>query len=347
MAKIQPFAAMRFTGKGGEIASLTCPPYDIISEEQRQAFLAQNPHNIIRLELPKGDDPYAEAGKTLNAWRAEEILANDAEPAIYIYEEEFTVRGERKKMRGFICRVHLEEFSKGIVLPHEETLSKAKQDRFHLMQNTFCNFSQVYSLYMDTEKISAPLLQQMADRAPDQEMTDGDGIVHRLWIVKDSPEVQALCVAFADRKLYIADGHHRYETAINFRNWCREQGLAKEGDDVDSIMMMLVDMAEPGLVVLPTHRLVRDLDSFDAAAIREECRKYFDVTEMDDPAQMEKTLTALYDAGKNAFGFYAGGNTWTQLVLRGNAVPEEFLPGASEALRGLDVSILHSLVVQV
>ena len=94
MAKIQPFAAMRFTEKGGEIASLTCPPYDIISEEQRQAFLAQNPHNIIRLELPKGDDPYAEAGKTLNAWRAEEILANDAEPAIYIYEEEFTVRGE-------------------------------------------------------------------------------------------------------------------------------------------------------------------------------------------------------------------------------------------------------------
>ena len=139
MATIKPFKALRFTDKGGKIDTLTCPPYDIISEEQRQEFLRCNPYNIIRLELPKGDDPYVEAGKVLDEWKKLGVLAEDDEAAVYIYEEEFTVRGERKKFRGFICRVKLEEFSKGIVLPHEETLSKAKQDRFQLMQKTFCN----------------------------------------------------------------------------------------------------------------------------------------------------------------------------------------------------------------
>ena len=152
MAEIQPFRGLRYTAKAGEIGKLTCPPYDIISEEQRKAYLAENPCNVIRLELPKeGEDPYAEAGETLRAWLGEGILKQDTEPAVYIYEEEFTAHGEKKKVKGLICRVKLEEFEKGVVLPHEETLSKAKEDRFRLMKSTFCNFSQIYSLYMDEE----------------------------------------------------------------------------------------------------------------------------------------------------------------------------------------------------
>ena len=126
MAELQPFRGLRYTAKAGEIQTLTCPPYDIISEEQRQAYLAENPYNVIRLELPKGEDPYGEAGRTLNEWLQEGILRQDTEPAMYIYEEEFTAYGQRRKVKGLICRVKLEEFEKGVVLPHEETLSKAK-----------------------------------------------------------------------------------------------------------------------------------------------------------------------------------------------------------------------------
>ena len=345
MAVVKPFRALRYTPAAGEIRDLTCPPYDIISEEQRQAFLKQNPYNMIRLELPKGDDPYREAGETLKKWEEEGILKQDPDPALYIYEEEFTAYGERKKFKGFICRVKAEEFSKGVVLPHEETLSKAKEDRFNLMKATFCNFSQVYSLYMDPEHKTLGRIDLLSSGTPRIEFDDGE-VIHRLWIVEDPVAIQAICDDFSDRKLYIADGHHRYETALNFRNWCREQGLAKEGDDPDYLMMMLVDMEHDGLVVFPTHRLVRDLADFDEQKLLDGCREYFDLTEKDHIGSMEADLDALYQEGKKAFGYYSGGDKWWLMVLKDLSVMKDVLPGKSEASQGLDVSVLHNLVLE-
>ena len=159
MAEIRPFRALRFTPEAGKIEELTCPPYDIISESQRQAYLARNPHNIVRLELPRdGQDPYREAGDTLRRWIAEGILRQDDKPALYVYEIEFSLDGPSdisgmsggdRSVMGLIGLVKLEEFEKGIILPHEETLSKAKTDRFNLMKATNCNFSDIYALYMD------------------------------------------------------------------------------------------------------------------------------------------------------------------------------------------------------
>ena len=147
MAEIRPFRALRYdTRKAGDIKELVCPPYDIISEEEYRAYLAQNPYNMIRLELPKGENPYSEAGNVLKEWLESGVLREDMDEGVYIYEEEFLDRvdhGETKKLRGIICRVRLEEFSAGVVLPHEETLSKAKEDRFQLMRATGCNFSQI------------------------------------------------------------------------------------------------------------------------------------------------------------------------------------------------------------
>lgn len=351
MATIKPFAALRFrTDKAGEIETLTCPPYDIISEEQRREYLRQNPNNIIRLELPRGEDPYAEAGRLLSRWQEEGVLKQDETPALYIYEEEFTVRApnggeQRKKLRGLICRVQLEAFSKGVVLPHEETLSKAKADRFELMRATFCNFSQIYSLYMDEEGRTRRSVEALSAGAPAIEMTDGDGVTHRLWVVPDSPAVQEICAQFAERKLYIADGHHRYETALNFRDWCREQGLSSSAPACDSVMMMLVDMENEGLVVFPTHRLVRGLASFDPEKVKRGCAPYFEVAERSSVEEMEAELGALYEAGKKAFGFYSGGPGWTLMTYRESAVPEALLEG-SQALRGLDVSVLHTMVLE-
>lgn len=347
MADIRAFKGLRFTEKAGEVSELTCPPYDIISEQQRLGYLDKNGNNIIRLELPKdGENPYAQAGDTLKKWMNDGILKLDDKENIYVYEEEFDANGKRLKINGIICRVKIEEFSKGVVLPHEETLSKAKVDRFNLMDSTLCNFSQIYSLYKDNGGETQKIIDDTTKLSCTSEFTDGDNVTHRLWSISDETVINELVKQFVDRKLYIADGHHRYETSLNFRNSLRERGFAKEGDGCDYIMMMLVDMANPGLVVFPTHRLVRDLSVFDANAVVEGCREYFDVSDRMGVDNIEKTLTDLYNEGKHAFGFYCKNDEWKLMVLKDESVLAELMPEKSKALRELDVSILHTLVLE-
>ena len=347
MAVIKPFRALRFdTEKAGSIETLVCPPYDIISEEQRLAYIEENVNNVIRLELPKGENPYAEAAALLEKWENDGILKLQDKPAIYVYEEQFTAYGQTKKVRGIICRVHLEEFEKGIVLPHEFTLSKAKQDRFNLMSTTGCNFSQIYSLYMDDEKNTSGKIADLSSCAPEIEFADESGVIHRLWTITDTDAIASLCADFAERKLYIADGHHRYETALNYRNHLLKEGKAQAEDGNHYVMMMLVDMQNEGLVVFPTHRMVRDLKSFDSAALCEAAAKYFDVTSCQGIATAESTLADLYAKNAKAFAMYTGGDEYTLFVLRDLAVMAEKLPELSKASRELDVSVLHTLVLE-
>ncbi len=344
MAEIRPFRALRFTEAAGELAEVVCPPYDIISEEQRKAYLARNANNIIRLELPReGADPYATAGEVLSRMLAEGVLKQDDIPALYVYDIEFALDDGIHNVYGMVAQLHLEEFSKGIVLPHEETLSKAKEDRLNLMKATACNFSDVYGLYND-EGMDTYLAAAMKT-APLCAVTDETGLVHRLWAITEPETVAAIQARFADTKLYIADGHHRYETAINYRNWLRENGTP-EGTDADYIMMMMVEMSHPGLVVQPTHRLLRDLKNFDPAALLESCGELFEVEEGLSLATLDERLAAAYDAGKRAFGFYTGGNTAALLTLRDLAVMDEALPALSQASRRLDVNVLHTLILE-
>lgn len=345
MANIKPFKALRFnTEKSGKIEELVCPPYDIINDEQRQEYIRTNDNNIIRLELPKGENPYDNASVILKNWLDSEILKRDEKEAVYIYEEEFTAYGERKKFKGCIVRVELAEFSKGIVLPHEETLSKAKQDRFNLMKATNCNFSQIYSLYMDSEHKILNRLDRLSKGKPEVELTDNDNVTHRLWVVTDTDEISAICNDFADKKLYIADGHHRYETALNYRNYCHENNIGSGGENY--VMMMLVDMEHNGLVVFPTHRLVRDLENFDAKKAMNLCKEYFDVSIKSDISEIESTLRTYYEQDKKAFAFYSGGESWTLLVLKNMDIIKELLPNKSKASQGLDVTVLHTLVLE-
>lgn len=347
MAEIKGYKGLRFNcEKAGKIEELVCPPYDIISDQQREEYIKTNPHNIIRLELPKGDGKYNKAAEILKDWLEKGILIKEDKPAIYIYEEEFTAYGERKAIKGIICRVKLEEFSKGIILPHEFTLSKAKEDRLSLMKATNCNFSQIYSLYMDGGKNTLGKIDSLSKSEPDIQLQDNDNVTHRMWIIKDEKAIADICSDFTDRKLYIADGHHRYETALNYRNYLREQGLAKEGDACDYQMMMLVDMEHPGLVVFPTHRLVRNLDSFNAERVIDGCKEYFDVTEHSDINTIESTLMELYNQGKKAYAFYCGGSSYKLLVLKDTNIIKKLLPNASTATQQLDVTILHTLILE-
>ncbi|USP68840.1 DUF1015 domain-containing protein [Ruminococcus sp. FMB-CY1] len=348
MAVIKAFKGMRYnTAKAGEISSLCCPPYDIISEQERLAFIKENEYNIIRLELPKeGENPYACARDILKMWQDKGILKIEDKPAIYIYEEEFSVGNTRKSIKGIIARVQLEEFSKGIILPHEFTLSKAKEDRLNLMKATNCNFSQIYALYMDEKHTTLATIDEQSKAKADLEFTDETGVTHRLWIETDEEIIAKLVADFADRKLYIADGHHRYETALNYRNYCRENGISKPGDPQDFQMIYLVDMEHPGLVVFPTHRLVRDLPNFDKEAVLEKCSEFFYIDEKEGTDTMEEDLKKLYDEGKKAFGFYCGKGEWFLLTLKNIDFMSQMLPNVSKASQSLDVSVLHTLILE-
>ena len=348
MANIQAFRGMRYnTERAGELEELCCPPYDIISEKERKRYLARNKYNVIRLELPKdGDDVYKNAAEVLDSWREQGILIHEEKPAIYIYEEEFNAYNTRRSIKGIIARVKVEEFSKGVILPHEFTLSKAKADRFCLMKATNCNFSQIYALYMDEEHTTLSTIDALSRRAPDAKFTDEDNVHHKLWIITNEQAIAKLTADFSERKLYIADGHHRYETALNYRNYCRENGLAQKGDAQDYQMMFLMDMEHPGLVVFPTHRLVRDLPKFDRVKILDGCKEYFEIEAFDSVAHMNELLLKEYKKGNKSFGFYCGKGEWYLLRLRNIAVMEQELPELSAASQQLDVSVLHALILE-
>lgn len=340
MAEIKAFKGMRYTSAAGNLNALVCPPYDIISDSQREKYVEENPCNIIRLELPKGgDERYKEAGKTLRDWLDKEILACDKEDSIYVYEMLFSANGVRNRLKGFVSLVKLVEFSDGVVLPHEETLSKAKEDRFNLMSETFCNFSQIYSLYMDGDGSVYSMIDGCSKGAPDMEVTDPDGTVHRMWKVSDSGVIKDVTEAFKDKKLYIADGHHRYETALNFH---KKQGTESSG----YIAMMLVNMENKGLVVFPTHRIVKGLENFNAEKVIEDCKPYFDIAEAPGEERMQAALNQFYDEGKKAFAMYAGCGKCYVMTLKDEGAVKKLLPDMSEAYCGLDVTVLHSLVLE-
>ena len=344
MANIAPFRALRFTAAAGDIDELCCPPYDIISDEQRRAFLGTNEKNIIRLELPReGENPYAVAGDTLKAWLESGALKQDDAPALYVYQEEFVAYGKPYTLRGFTCTVELQPFSAGVVLPHEETLSKAKQDRFDLMCATGCNFSQIYSLYDDPDRAVDAILDKFCASEPAARFTDADDVIHSLWVVPDGDDVRAVCKLFEDKKLYIADGHHRYETALRYRDHLRAEG--GETGSSDRVMMFLCAMQHDGLVVFPTHRVIHNIDGFDSMNFLKEAAAVCDVLPLAKFEDIEPRLAAVYAEGGKAFGYYDGEKAALIKVSDLDQM-KALLPNASKSLRELDVTLLHSLLLE-
>lgn len=336
--EIFPFRALRFTEKAGSIKNCVCPPYDIVSQSERARLAAKNEHNLIRLELPEGENRYEAAGALLREWMDDGILAQDKEEALYVYREEFRVSGKRYALTGFLCRLKLCEFSERVVLPHEETLSKAKQDRFELMKATNCNFSPIYSLYDGAGTGVSEILAKTAGTEPVYRFTDEEAVTHTMWRLTDRREIAAIQAALRGRQAFIADGHHRYETALNYRRHVRE-----EGADVDagSVMMMLVDMEDKGLVVFPTHRMIVDMP-VNTAEVAEKCSEYFDISS----CSLINVKRKLATAGKECvFAMYTGGENALMFRLRPGARGLN-IDGRSQAYSALDVSVLHKYVLE-
>ena len=357
MATVKAFKGLRYTQKAGELKDLCCPPYDIISESERQALLNHNENNIIRLELPRSfkdsgetdsnENAYDEAGVVLRNWLDNGVLADDTEENIYVYEFAFNYEGTSAAVKGFVGLVKLEEFSKGIVLPHEETLSKAKTDRFNLMTATGCNFSQIYSIYSDSDNAVLDILETATACNPTSEFTDSDGVTHRLWKVSDTAITSKISQLMADKKVFIADGHHRYETALNYRNSVKDND-GYSASTADYVPMMLVSMEAPGLTVFPTHRIVRDLpeSEFDSQSLIAKSAEYFDITQdLSKDEALSLSAKACND-GKNAFVLYCGNEKYTLMILKSKSVMAELLPNEHKSLQELDVSVLHSLVLE-
>jgi uncharacterized protein (DUF1015 family) len=338
--------ALRYTEKAGVLEDNVCPPYDIISKDERAALIAKSPFNLVNLELPvdedsAGEDKYAFAGKKLNEWINSGILAQDEKEGMFVYREQFSVKSKEYVFTGLICLVKLYEFSEKVVLPHEETLTKAKTDRFNLMKATYCNFSSVYSLYLDPAGTIREILKKAASAKPEHEFTDNEGVTHRLWKIEDKAELDALVKAFADKQLFIADGHHRYETALNFKKHLAEQNKL-EGTNADSMMMTLVDMDDDGLVIFPTHRLIVDLD-INKKELLDKISGDFDITEYPDISKAEEILEQAGD--KHAYAMYDGGKGFTLLTAKPH-VNGIIFENRSKAYSSLDVTVLHSLILE-
>ncbi|MGN1097670.1 MAG: DUF1015 domain-containing protein, partial [Clostridia bacterium] len=283
---------------------------------------------------------YTRAASELKRMIDEKVLVRDDCPCFYIYEQIFEHNGKKLSLKGIIGIVELSEFSEKKVLPHEETLSKAKTDRFELMKATCSNFSQIYSLYNDEEKTLPRLINQLSEREADVSFTAFDGLGQKLWIVSDENKLDEITRLFENKQLFIADGHHRYETALNYKKYMEDAGA--DGDLWKYCMMFLVDMDDPGLVVYPTHRIVRGIEGFSPEKLLLSAAENFDIFEIDKSAA-EKALSDNSD--KNSFIIYYDGGC-RLLTLKDSQAMKEALPDKGPEYRGLDVSVLHTLILE-
>ena len=320
MAEIYPFQPFRYSEKAGLPENLVTQPYDKISPAMRSRYLAGSPYNLVRVILGErgpadsaSDNVYTRAAAHLNHWIASGILVRDREPGVFPYFQEFTVpdTGERLVRRGFIALGRVEDYSAGVVYRHEQTLSGPKKDRLELLRHTHAHFGQLFMLYPDPVGAVDGLLEEAARQAPLLEVVDEYGDVHRVWKIGSARRIQEL---MADKKLLIADGHHRYETALAFRN--ENSSLA----GADRVMMTFVNMHSPGLKILATHRLVSGLD---AAALPE--LPDFDVTEIESTERLKRAWQE--SAGRTIIGAAIGSRL--------------FLLEDRAARGALDVKVLH------
>lgn len=362
MAKIIPFKGLRYNlDIVGDISSVVTPPYDIISKEEQEAFYNLNPYNSIRLELPKdylGDyegDKYTRARETLDTWLNQGVLQEEENECFYIYQQEFKLQDNKiYKRTGLIGLVKLEEFDKGIILPHENTLSKPKADRLQLMRACNANFSQVFGLYEDQDKIIPALIMDYCSQHQPSMATDKgmDDSIEKIWAVNDPQFVRQVKATIEDKKVYIADGHHRYETALAYRNELRNKNTNHTGNELyNYVMMTLVEMDDPGLIILPTHRMVSGIENFDLESILEQLGEQFRIEEhtFESNKLEEKSRTiqeTLRKKGLHTFVLYVGTNkSFYSLELKSMELMKALHPNRDKSYQTLDVSVLHTLIL--
>jgi uncharacterized protein (DUF1015 family) len=334
MADVQPLRALHYDlAKVGSLTEVAAPPYDVIDPEQRARLAAQSPYNVVRIDLPEGEDPYGEAARTLERWRQEGAVVRDDEPSLWALTQDYTAPDGRILTRhGIFARVRVEDYGPGRIRPHERTHPGPKEDRLRLTRATKANLSPIFSLYDDPSGAAAAVL---AAARPFGELTDADGTVNRLGRVTDPAAIEAFQTALQPAELLIADGHHRYETARVYADEVGGEGAHRY------VLMCLVALQDQGLTIFPTHRLIRDTTPQTQEALGSTLRELFEVQEIDQsqlrPPDGEGPLTMGYIDSffKRSF----------RLTLKDQASADAVLEGMPDAYRHLDTAVLEALVL--
>lgn len=364
MARIYPFRALRYNLAQVAARDVVTQPYDKITPAMQQAYYQRSPYNLARIilrlpELFDGDGAvYVNAARDFAAWRESGILAQEREPSIFAYSQRFAVPGQPgvlKERRGFIALGELYDYSQGVVFRHEQTLSKPKSDRLNLLRATRAHFGQIFMLYSDPGRTADQVLfGDGTATLPEIEVTDEYGVVHCVWKVSDPAKINLVTTLLEDKKLIIADGHHRYETAVAYAKerapakppgLCERTGggLQQPAFPEAAAMMTFVNMESEGLVILPTHRVVFGLEGFAAARLLEAARTYFEIEEL---AQAD-AATATSQLGKTAGTSFVAVTAQGGFLLKARAAAvDEALRGIPARQRQLDVVQLHSLVLE-
>jgi uncharacterized protein (DUF1015 family) len=361
MAKIAPFRGILYNeGKAGAIDTLVCPPYDIISPAEQQELYRKSPYNVIRLEYGltspadgDGDNRYTRASAILEEWLRAGILQQRLDPAFYVYEMDFQAGKAAKKLRGVICLVRIEDYDSGIVKPHETTLSGPKTDRLNLLRACKASFSQIFSLFSDPQDSVVNILATVT-REAEMEVKHSDGVIHRLWSLSDKDSIEAIVRELTDKPIFIADGHHRYDTALKYRNEQRMVSGKFTGDEgFNYVAMFLTSMEDPGLTILPAHRALFNLTDFQPRRFEDDLNRFFNIERIDFDNQSEsKDLQTILDTmahraeHAHVFGMRVKDEqSYYLLNLRNEADMDALLPDKSQSYRRLDVSILHHLII--
>ncbi|MFQ5444532.1 MAG: DUF1015 domain-containing protein, partial [Nitrospinales bacterium] len=303
MVDIAPFSGLLFNqDKTGSITEVVAPPYDVIRPHQQEELYEKNPYNVVRLILGKqypddneNNNRYTRSAKDFQEWVKEGILTQDKQPCFYVYSQDYSVDGQPISRVGFFARVKLEDFSEGNICPHEFTLAKAKKDRTHLLEACRANFSPIFGLFSDPQEEIDKKLEKIKEQTPLGVIADGQ-ITHRLWRLDDKEIIDSLTASFRNKKIFIADGHHRYETALAY-----SKRSESKGTDSKHVMIFLTNMESQSLSIFPIHRLIRCPSPFNREDFLTKIGKYFDVKSLpgQTPAEEIKAILEKQGSGDN------------------------------------------------
>jgi uncharacterized protein (DUF1015 family) len=338
MAELQPLQALHYNlDKTGGLQDVVAPPYDVIDARQRAELEARSPYNVVRIDLPQGEDPYARAAAQLDRWRREGVVVTDDAPALWPLAQDYTgPDGRARTRRGFLARVRVTEYGAGRIRPHERTHPGPKEDRLRLTRAARANLSPIFSLFSDPSGAAWGALQPFTEAPVWAQTTDDDGTVNRLWRVDESAAIEIAQRVLADAELLIADGHHRYETARVYADEVGGEGPHRY------VLMCLVALQDPGLTVFPTHRLVRGLRAEQHETLADALRSAFEIEPLEDtsalaPAAGERVRIGYIDAHfRKPF----------MLTLKDPAIADAALPDHTEPYRRLDTAVLEALILK-
>ena len=345
MPEIKPFRGIRYnTAKIKNYADVVCQPYDQITDEMEKYYKNRSPNNFVRLVLTKYAEgherqkEYQDAKKFTDQWLNEKIFVQDEKTAIYPYWQEFSAAGKNYLRKGLMCLVKIEELGKGNILPHEKTLAKPKEDRLSLLRATKKDFEPVFLLYTDPKNYVNDLLQKACQGSAMVDVKDDKNVTHKLWRIADTNLIDQITKFLKDVIFVIADGHHRYETAFTYRN---ELADIDNNHPANYKLITLVNIEDAGLVILPTHRLIKNLKDFNLDSFLKRAQEFFQIEKTD-----QNRITAdLNKAKSQAFGFYNPQGAYV-LKLKSTEPMKKILADRSKEYQGLDVAILHTLLIE-